>query len=597
MPKLSFKQVKEGDEFDFVIIGAGISGLYCAWRLLEKYGSETKIAIYERINRTGGRLDSDKVPIEDDEYLPTSRGESCVKEEQGGMRFNYEMKELMQTFKKLGICNQIVPFPMSSNVDGVNTNRYYVRGTSFSVTEAAESDQMIWSEIYDLNTEEMGLSPAQIVTNAYRSILLENNIKFGQEQTPEYWSKLRETCTWRGVRLIDWQMGGLLKDMGYSDECVEMLADTIGFTGLFKGSGNAGDGLQVLADFPVDPVYYTFKKGFSTLPDTIVDQIKGSVKIFLSTNVNSIHRGNKRKFKLVLSEAEEFQNATPSNGELKEITAKKVISAVASKGTKDLFVRSPALHRHEKARQLWEDIDASLGMELMKINLYYYEAWWLNGSTGRPPIQFGPSFSNMPVNSIYPFYAAGNTEVTDDGKSLKILDSDKPAALTMYCDFTNAIFWSGLQNVGPKFTSDLQEDQNNVRPQALYPASQVLVKELSRQIGLLFGTTNVPVPALTSFRAWNGSDDFEYAYHQWKLGVVDSEVRRRLAKPYDDRDFFICNEAFSDMQGWVNGSLRSSNAVLKHLGIDPLDDDKCEGPADTEDKKASTICNSGLWGA
>lgn len=36
----------------------------------------------------------------------------------------------------------------------------------------------------------------------------------------------------------------------------------------------------------------------------------------------------------------------------------------------------------------------------MKINSYYGEAWWesTNGIT------YGPSFTYLPVNSVYPFY-------------------------------------------------------------------------------------------------------------------------------------------------------------------------------------------------
>ncbi|MDG2052427.1 MAG: hypothetical protein P8J69_01435 [Flavobacteriaceae bacterium] len=36
-------------------------------------------------------------------------------------------------------------------------------------------------------------------------------------------------------------------------------------------------------------------------------------------------------------------------------------------------------------------------------------------------------------------------------------------------------------------------------------------------------------------------------------------------------NIYICNEAWSDMQGWVNGSLRSADLVLnRHFGIESL---------------------------
>ncbi len=51
-------------EVDIVIVGAGMSGLYVAWRLLMD-DPNRNICIVDRINRTGGRLDSDLVEFPD----------------------------------------------------------------------------------------------------------------------------------------------------------------------------------------------------------------------------------------------------------------------------------------------------------------------------------------------------------------------------------------------------------------------------------------------------------------------------------------------------------------------------------------------------
>jgi len=57
---------------------------------------------------------------------------------------------------------------------------------------------------------------------------------------------------------------------------------------------------------------------------------------------------------------------------------------------------------------------------------------------------------------------------------------------------------------------------------------------------------------------------FPHAYHQWALNTNDREVISRMTKPLHDEDIFTCNENWSDMQGWVNGSLRSSEKMLKN---------------------------------
>ena len=112
-----------------IIVGAGMAGLYTAWRLInEKNYPPGDIVILEKLNRTGGRLDSDLVHF---------KGGATVKEEEGGMRFTFDsMDNLMALFMTLPqanengepksedelIAKQIVPFPMQS---GGNNKLYF----------------------------------------------------------------------------------------------------------------------------------------------------------------------------------------------------------------------------------------------------------------------------------------------------------------------------------------------------------------------------------------------------------------------------------------------------------------------------------------
>jgi monoamine oxidase len=122
-----FADAAPQEEADIVIVGAGISGLYCAWRLIQDDPSR-RITIIERLNRTGGRLQTDIITV---------RPGEVVREEEGGMRFNYDMTELMQLNYALGLCGDIVPFQMGSDINGANTNRFGVRGRTFTAAQAA----------------------------------------------------------------------------------------------------------------------------------------------------------------------------------------------------------------------------------------------------------------------------------------------------------------------------------------------------------------------------------------------------------------------------------------------------------------------------
>ena len=582
-----FADAAPREEADIVIVGAGISGLYCAWRLIQQDPSR-RITVIERLNRTGGRLQTDIIKV---------RPGEVVREEEGGMRFNYGMTELMQLNYALGLCGDIVPFPMGSDINGANTNRFLLRGRTFTAAGASAGCNSIWGEIYDLDESERGLSPSDIVARVYQAVLAANGQQPPKEQTPEFWTKFRDTFQWRGSPIRDWQMWGLLRDMGYSQECVQMLSDTIGFAGPFKGPINAGDAFQILADFPKDPHYYTFERGFATLPNAVRDRLPEQVQILLSTNVDRIDRTG-TGFELTLTAAPDQQNSNPyiPGGQTKSATCSELILAVAAQGMETLFITSPALNADPDAHRLWENMHAARGMALMKINLYFERSWWLDGDV-TPPVQFGPNFSSLPINAVYPFYAlpaekaaAGPADLSAEEAALS-----SAAALTIYCDFDNTAFWQGLQAVGEPFTSPLQQKQS-VPPQTIFPASTRVVEEAMKQLRQIFGFTDIPGPILTSYRLWDGTDDFEYAYHQWRIGVTDTEVREYLAAPIPGVHF--CNEAISDMHGWVNGSIRSSDLALAHFGLQPMDGPACQQPdAGPEDAAAKPVRNHGLWGA
>ncbi|MEP4986888.1 MAG: FAD-dependent oxidoreductase [Paracoccaceae bacterium] len=590
MTRCQYSEIIDGQSCDIAIIGAGISGLYCAWRLLE-HDPSLQIRIIERLNRTGGRLDTDIIEF---------GGGVRVREEEGGMRFNYEMDELMTLIKAMGLCDKIVDFPMGSADD---TNRFFLRGHNFTLAEAEASGNMIWSDLYDLKPQEQGLSPSQIVTVAFDTILFENGKVPKHGRKPDEWTKLREKAKWKGKTLNQWQLWGLLRDMGYSEECIQMLTETIGFAGPFKSIANAGDALQILADFPIEPEYYTFKEGFSTLPNAVEKRLEDdhgdNVQIMLSTNVDALDQQD--SYVLSLTEAPCQRNSSPvvPGGVSKSLHASKVIVAAATKGMEDLFRQSPALRSAPDAQKLWDNIHSVLGMKLMKINLYFDRPWWENGMTQRPSVQFGPSFTGLPINAIYPFYALQEKvriQTSGAAQGEPDIPSDAAAALTMYCDFNNTNFWHGLQNIGPMFSSPMQDEQNAKVPQTLFGASQAVVDEARKQIGTLFGVNYVPVPVLTSYRLWDGQEDFEYAYHQWRLNVEDSAVREYLAAPRDDLHF--CNEAISDVHGWVNGSLRSSDLVLKAMGLGPMEHDPCQKKKKAQSKLSAKRSPGrvGLWG-
>jgi monoamine oxidase len=528
-------------EADIAIVGAGVAGLFCAWQLLQADPTR-RIVVFDRLNRTGGRLDTDLIQLKD------SSGKTVeVKDEEGGMRFNTSMQELFTVLGRLGLCNQIVPFKM-----GDSNNRYFIRGKSFTSAESKANDNAIWSELYHLEPAERNRNPVEIITTVYHQLLSENGVAPPANPTPKFWQRFRLEFKHQGIPLNEWGLWALMNAFGYSRECIAMMADTIGFAGPFYSQVSAGEAYQILEDFPADPTFYTLEKGFSMLPNTLAERIEQQGgQILLQSLVTRISRDGGGKFVLDLQPAVE-NRVLPLAAH-----ASQVILALPAEALNTLYASSPVLHGEGDPTRLLSNIHSSIGMRLCKINLYFEQAWWRDGSTGQPPVSDGGSFTSLPVGAAYVFDPLQGESATG------------PAAVTIYCDFNNTTFWESLQAIGPKFDSPLQREHNRQRPQLMFPASQKIVDEALQQFQLLFKADNIASPVLTSYRLWSGEQQFGHAYHQWARFADDAKVKPEIANPVPH--LFICNEAYSDDQGWVNGSLRSAEIVLtEHFGIAPL---------------------------
>ncbi|WP_428460206.1 flavin monoamine oxidase family protein [Photobacterium makurazakiensis] len=555
-----------------VVVGAGMSGLYSTWRLLNETDDNQDMVILERSSRTGGRLDSDLIKFNDG---------SVVKEEEGGMRFLFEgMDNLMALFLTLDLADQIVPFPMNSG----GNNRLCFRDQSFDNSEAVKDNYAIWSDLYNLAPAERGVNPKDIVNTVFNRILQANpEFKARPENLgPEFWQQFRLDCQWNGVPLNEWSLWDLFTEMGYSNECITMLYRLLGFNGTFLSKMNAGVAYQLLEDFPADVKFKTFKEGFSTLPNKLVKEI-GPERIFLQTSVENIDKQEGDTHFTITC----HQTDAQGNIEVKTIRAEKVILGLPRLALEKLFVKSNAFNRlaPEKSQKLWDTLQTATNQPLLKINLYYENAWWGTGITDRPSVEFGPNFSDLPTGTVYPFYTISNEVAagleyseresdptpTVQKKLNEISDSKfkKPAALTIYCDYLNINFWSGLQSNGALFNSPMQEQCSAKVPQTTFPASQAVVREATKFFKKIFNSHYVPEPVMTSARIWEGNVEFEtkpsqqfgYGVHQWAIGADDRQVMEDLVEPIEN--LYTCGEAFSDYQGWVEGALRSTNLVLQ----------------------------------
>jgi monoamine oxidase len=587
MPHLSVQDLSHDhpipETVDTLVVGAGMSGLYVTWRILQDK-PDASILIFDRSDRTGGRLDSDLIHFGQHE---------TVKEEEGGMRFTFAlMDNLMSLLLIFGLDKEVVPFPMS----GSGVNRLCFRGKSFTTVQSAENQYEIWGRLYNLADSERGINPSGIIDTVFNRILAANpQFKDRPEvRTPEFWQRFRLECRWNGVTLKDWSLWDLFASMGFSGECIQMLYALSGFNGTFLSRMNAGEAYQLLEDFPANPDFHTLENGYSTLPNALVRAI-GKERIYLSTDVQRVDGGTDGGYVVRYS-----TTGKDGAGATGTIRADRLILAIPRLPLEKLFLTSPALNAlpGDGSARLWDTLQTTTNQPLLKINLYYETPWWGSNLGGQPSgVGYGPNFSDLPLGSVYPFYAIDEESfaaleyldlLQQKGEPVPSRLKNKidtiqqkkytlPAALTIYCDYLNINFWKALQQNGPLFDSEMQREYTHRKPQTIFASSEAVVEAATTYFQQLFNTNYVPRPVLTSTRIWDGStltspppsENFDFGVHQWGLHAQDDEVISYLTEPV--KNIYTCGEAFSDYQGWVEGALRSADLVLaKAFHLQPI---------------------------
>jgi monoamine oxidase len=213
---------------------------------------------------------------------------------------------------------------------------------------------------------------------------------------------------------------------------------------------------------------------------------------------------------------------------------------------------------------------------LFKLFTTYSSPWWRAAGyakAGGPfiPVEAGRSVTDLPVRQTYYWPKDDGTPATDGPAML----------LASYDDGTNIGFWDGLRPqrrqawqaglaaappVEP-FLGDRAELPASAWGQ--HPASRQMVAEAARQLGVVHGLGYTPEVRNAAFRDW-GDDPFGGGWNSWNIGVKSWEVKQQIVQPLAPRALYICGEAYSDAQGWVEGALQTADMLLAKLAVPSL---------------------------
>lgn len=94
-----------------------------------------------------------------------------------------------------------------------------------------------------------------------------------------------------------------------------------------------------------------------------------------------------------------------------------------------------------------------------------------------------------------------------------------------------------------------------------HPAPNVMVQALQRQLHELHGVPFIPDPYAAAFKDW-GADPFGGGWNTWNVGVRSWEIEAAIQRPAKGVPVYVCGEAYSREQGWVEGALDTADQVL-----------------------------------
>lgn len=500
--------------YDVVVVGAGMGGLYTAWRLRGCDGSPPpqgktqapNVCVFERTHHIGGRARTVK------------SGGTQTPFDLGAMRF------IPSQHLRVNALAEHFHIPTRDFVVGGDKNLQYFRGVRLTNEQAAHDPSSL---PFNLTPNERGKSADELLSMAIETVV-PNFRKMG----PQEWAKAKRNTIVKiadpgtgetvGVPLYQLGLQNVLS-LTLSREAIALVTDSVGYQSYLQ-NWDAGQALEGIAgDFRSGTTYRTPINGMGAFPRALAADLRKAGTEFRAEQTlrNLDYDREKKQFRLAFESLD--GTATP-------IVADQVVLAMPQIPLKELVGDSPLL----QGTALESNLNKVTANPMTRIFVTYDKPWWNNIG-----IKAGRSVTDLPLGQVY-YYGA---------------DGDKHPYLEVYADGTNSQYWEGLQDPSaPGVATKLC-----AKPQ--------LAKELQHELQTLHG---IDIRAPTGFLYKRWADPFTGgAYHTWNVGSKPFETAEAMIAPVSGLPLFVCGEAFSTEQGWIEGALETSEKVLARMGKPP----------------------------
>ena len=562
-PHQPFTPFEKGDvHYDVAVIGGGIAGVYTAWRLKQE-DPTLNVAVFEYSDRIGGRLYSYEMP-----------GMPHIKAELGGMRWLRSHEIVVGLIDHLNLATR--EFPMGP--DGGANNLLYLRRRQLRVRDLTDPGKVP----YLLNPNEQGMNPDQMQAYVMRSLL-----PFYTELTDSDWWTVKVL---NGTPLYQIGFWNLLYRV-LSSEAYQYMSDASGY---YTNVANSTAPLSLpISEYDPTNKYFTLEQGYQELPLAVADRFRGlGGEIFRNHRLDSFgRRASDGKYALCFARTETENGATqdePGGAEV-HVDADRVVLALPRRSIElirwnRMDERDPAdweypesegddesvtaADQRDRARTLRERVASVISQAAFKMFLGYPYPWWR--ALG---VEAGRTITDMPIRQTYYF----GTESESGGEA----ENHNSLLMVSYNDLGSIPFWKALEagapfegrEENPEYRGDPTQPGRRYFlggedpvPTHRFQISNEMVQTAQEQVREVHGLKFVPEPYTAVYHDWT-DDPYGAGWHAWKAGEAFWKIMPRMRR-VPGEDVYVCGEAYSIGQGWVEGSLQTAELMLKeHFGL------------------------------
>jgi monoamine oxidase len=357
-----------------------------------------------------------------------------------------------------------------------------------------------------------------------------------------------------------------LRDVGFrslmldelSLEAYQLIRDASGYDTLVNDWSAAEAIPFLLADFDPSLEYRALRRGFQALPLMLADRFTAAGgEVFRHHRLCRLDRNGGGGVRLTFDLAE--------GGSDNPRRVAKPLSCVASHVILALPRRSIELLHPDSllfdGRQFGEDLETVIPQPGFKIFTAYRRPWWLDTRE----VTAGRSVTDLPVRQCYYWHSVPASERASRNSLL----------MASYSDGGSVEFWAGLARHPERYRPPVTACPPGIGipdPEPGLSASAAMVAELQDQLRELHGLSTLSAPDSAQivppyaayYRDWT-SEPYGGGWHFWRIGARAQAIMERMRHPSPGDPVYVCGEAWSRQQGWVEGALESADLLLEHV--------------------------------